>query len=124
MRFVLHFNKISYFCVLSTHFNLIFLLKICNLLYNVQEIKFEPCVMCEHLEKRTSFRLSQVGVILFYGVLDLRWHSMMYIHLCCFACRLKMAISYAFRKHLLLKVKRNADIRMFLHFWNMCTIDR
>jgi len=26
----------------------------------VQEIKFDPCVMCEHLDKRTSFRLSQV----------------------------------------------------------------
>ncbi|XP_062112310.1 ubiquitin C-terminal hydrolase 12 isoform X6 [Humulus lupulus] len=25
-----------------------------------EEIKFEPCVMCEHLDKRTSFRLSQI----------------------------------------------------------------
>ncbi|KAJ9184616.1 hypothetical protein P3X46_004326 [Hevea brasiliensis] len=25
-----------------------------------EEIKFEPCVMCEHLDKRTSFRLSQL----------------------------------------------------------------
>ncbi|XP_034224980.1 ubiquitin carboxyl-terminal hydrolase 12 isoform X5 [Prunus dulcis] len=24
------------------------------------EIKFEPCIMCEHLDKRTSFRLSQI----------------------------------------------------------------
>ena len=31
---------------------------------DLQEIKFEPCVMCEHLDKRTSFRLSQVGVSL------------------------------------------------------------
>ena len=26
----------------------------------VQEIKFEPCVMCEHLDNRASFRISQV----------------------------------------------------------------
>ncbi|EXC03812.1 Ubiquitin carboxyl-terminal hydrolase 12 [Morus notabilis] len=25
-----------------------------------EEIKFEPCVMCEHLDKRASFRLSQI----------------------------------------------------------------
>ncbi|KAL0817230.1 hypothetical protein Bca101_073674 [Brassica carinata] len=25
-----------------------------------EEIKFEPCVMCEHLDKKTSFRLSQI----------------------------------------------------------------
>ncbi|KAK6944170.1 MATH/TRAF domain [Dillenia turbinata] len=25
-----------------------------------EEIKFEPCVMCEHLDKRSSFRLSQI----------------------------------------------------------------
>nr|CAN71063.1 hypothetical protein VITISV_002293 [Vitis vinifera] len=25
-----------------------------------EEIKFEPCVMCEHLAKRTSFRFSQI----------------------------------------------------------------
>uniref|UniRef100_A0A2P2MFR1 ubiquitinyl hydrolase 1 n=1 Tax=Rhizophora mucronata TaxID=61149 RepID=A0A2P2MFR1_RHIMU len=25
-----------------------------------EEIKFEPCVMCEHLDKRTSFRMSQI----------------------------------------------------------------
>ncbi|KAK4581874.1 hypothetical protein RGQ29_025152 [Quercus rubra] len=25
-----------------------------------EEIKFDPCVMCEHLDKRTSFRLSQI----------------------------------------------------------------
>ncbi|GLT61911.1 hypothetical protein SLA2020_345830 [Shorea laevis] len=25
-----------------------------------EEIKFEPCVMCEHLDRRTSFRLSQI----------------------------------------------------------------
>lgn len=31
-----------------------------------QEIKFEPCVMCEHLDKRTSFRLSQVLFFCFF----------------------------------------------------------
>ncbi|CAN6577228.1 unnamed protein product [Malus baccata var. baccata] len=25
-----------------------------------EEIKFEPCIMCEHLDKKTSFRLSQI----------------------------------------------------------------
>ncbi|RXH81221.1 hypothetical protein DVH24_005135 [Malus domestica] len=24
------------------------------------EIKFDPCIMCEHIHKRTSFRLSQI----------------------------------------------------------------
>ncbi|TQD85674.1 hypothetical protein C1H46_028726 [Malus baccata] len=32
-----------------------------------EEIKFEPCIMCEHLDKKTSFRLSQVTVAILHA---------------------------------------------------------
>jgi hypothetical protein len=36
-----------------------------TILFNFQEIKFEPNIMCERIDKKTTFRASQV-----YGVDD------------------------------------------------------
>jgi hypothetical protein len=69
MRFVCQqFFIVSLFCPYSvpvSHFVQNKILSQCILsVFVVQEIKFEPCVMCEHLDKRTSFRLSQVYRVL------------------------------------------------------------
>lgn len=113
ISFLLHLFNVS------INFNVITLviLSVCN----SQEIKFEPCVMCEHLDKRTSFRLSQVHVLFSVGF-AYRWDLIFYVG--CVACRLKMEISYAFRNLLRLKVKKNVDIQTCLHFWNMCITGR
>ena len=40
--------------------DIVFLAEGFYLMCAFQEIKFEPCVMCEHLDNRASFRISQV----------------------------------------------------------------
>lgn len=90
-------------------------------LLSIQEIKFEPSVMCERLDRKASFRFSQVFVLsvflarllktFIFSDLDLLFWFISY--------RLKMGILYAFRRKLLLKLKNESDFQMFLHIWNM-----
>jgi hypothetical protein len=69
MRFVCQqffiVSVLSLFCALwlVTLYKTKFLVNVFYV-FVVQEIKFEPCVMCEHLDKRTSFRSSQVYRVL------------------------------------------------------------
>lgn len=34
-----------------------------TILFDIQEIKFEPNIMCEHIDKKATFRASQVNFI-------------------------------------------------------------
>lgn len=86
----------------------------------LQEIKFEPCVMCEHLDKKTSFRLCQV--IFHFYLLNLPV-AFLFGDILFLACRLKMEISFAFR-NLLLTRRLNASTQLCLRFLNMSRIDR
>lgn len=87
----------------------------------VQEIKFEPSVMCELLDKRTTFRFSQVFIVFIFAVAGFIFR----LGITMFSfCRLRMGTLFATKKSLPLRVKNNVDILMFLPFWNMCITAR
>ena len=99
---------------------------------HVQEIKFEPNVMCERIDKNLAFRSSQVTINRFFCAkcfLASSVQSVFFLHkkfslemipfICIFIdsfCSLKMEISFAFRNLLGLVVMNNAVTLMCLHF--------
>ncbi|WVY93305.1 hypothetical protein V8G54_032393, partial [Vigna mungo] len=86
-----------------------------------REIKFEPNVMCEPIDKKVTFRTSQVIIycqllaVVAWNCQDVAIGDYM---------SWKMVISYAFRRLLLWIVGKMSDIQMCPHIWNMCTIAR
>lgn len=97
--------------------------KIC--LNDVQEIKFEPNVMCERIDKRLPFRSSQVCLVHGYrdckvpvsctGIFELGFFI---------ACSWRMVTLYAIRNPLHLAIMSQSVILMFHLFWNMFVIGR
>lgn len=83
----------------------------------IQEIGFDPCIVCKHLDKGKAFQLNQEFAILYVWCIVnkcLRWFTVR-----CFFSRFKMGTLYTFRKLLQLKAKKNMNILMSLHFWNI-----
>lgn len=110
-----------------------------TILFDIQEIKFEPNIMCERIDKKATFRASQVNFIddylqIFYLLISLTllklfsvanyhpiflWSSFAFVFFSS-----KMATSFAFRNPLKLEAVINVAILMFLHSWNMFIIVR
>lgn len=118
---------------------------------HAQEIKFVPNVMCERVDKKSTFRESQVYIMSVYHYIGFPLLSSMFLvlyisysdfmHLHCFKfiiinkyshlwlwllyfCNLsslRMVILFASKSPSKLEVESDIAIQMFLLSWNMCT---
>lgn len=92
--------------------------------FNVQEIKFDPSVMCEPIDKQYTFRSSQVLSYIFFLCIVSFVLSVcrFWLSWWCFTCSLKMEILSAFKNLLQLKAVNTSNTQMFLHFWITFTL--
>ena len=93
--------------------------------FDFQEIKFDPHVMCESVDKKCTFRASQVyaiNYIYIYTVNLIVFFCLYFDRFVVFVCSLKMETSFAFKNLLQLKVVSSYAMQMFPHLWIMFTI--
>lgn len=96
-----------------------------SLFSKLQEIKFEPTVMCEHVDKKLSFRASQVYLM---SINYQHEGDIIMLEYCCliwiFFCSLKMEILFVIKNHLHQIMNISIPILMCHHFWSISIIDR